>query len=275
MECTAPKGRYCNSEGGQTRAGIRIALRADNSIAFLGGCRMDLKAIRPRNSKHRAIMARWFDWTAFALFVWGVGYPHPYVVCIIILAVTPIVAIAIVQLSAGRLTLFDHVDDRRPHLFRLWILPPLALALRSHDYDFVNWKEVLPACALVTVLYAIATIITNGQARQNLSLKDQIIGGVAIFLIGLAYGWGLISEANGKLDHSKPIVFHTKVLDKWRGSGKSHSWNLTIEPWGPVKVEDNTDVGRIMYDRTQIGQVVCVSLYKGSLGFQRYTIDSC
>jgi hypothetical protein len=91
----------------------------------------------------------------------------------------------------------------------------------------------------------------------------------------IVYGWGVVALLNGLLPQAAPQRFEEPILGAYISGGKSHTYNLTLPPFGPVTHEDAWDVGRQVYGEVQIGGHVCVDIYPGALGEPWYNAEAC
>lgn len=89
------------------------------------------------------------------------------------------------------------------------------------------------------------------------------------------YPWGGLTLANALLDHGAPEVFRVAVRGKHVSEGKHTSWNLELDPWGPVTERKDVDVGPRLYGAVSMGDRVCVALHPGALGTRWYVVRRC
>jgi hypothetical protein len=90
------------------------------------------------------------------------------------------------------------------------------------------------------------------------------------FLVGVAYGYGVVVEANARLDRSPGIVYTATVQNKQIISGKSTTYELDLSSWGPKPETNKLDVSSSTYNQIQTGQKVQVKLKTGALGVRWY-----
>ncbi|HXJ12447.1 MAG TPA: hypothetical protein VNH19_09260, partial [Candidatus Limnocylindrales bacterium] len=98
---------------------------------------------------------------------------------------------------------------------------------------------------------------------------------LATLFIAVAYGGGVTAMTDTLLDRSLPRVFQTEVLNKRISSGRSTTWYLRLAPWGPQAQPAEVSVHSSLYNSVQPGQIVCVSLYPGTLKILWFRVAHC
>jgi hypothetical protein len=99
----------------------------------------------------------------------------------------------------------------------------------------------------------------------------------AIVLLFFSFVWasGVTVFYNSYFDKSAPSVFRTRIIGKHKTSGKSTSYYLKLEPWGPRTSAEDVDVARSFYETAAVGSTVCVSLFSGALDVQWFDVWYC
>jgi len=93
------------------------------------------------------------------------------------------------------------------------------------------------------------------------------------FLVGIAYGYGVIVETNARFDRSTGIPYTAIVQNKQISSGRSTTYELELSPWGPKARTNELDVFSSTYKKIQTGQTVQLRLKMGALGVHWYYLD--
>ena len=91
----------------------------------------------------------------------------------------------------------------------------------------------------------------------------------------MLYGYGLVATADAVEDGSTPTHFVVHVISKHYSTGRSRSFYLVLEPWGPVQTSNNLGVSQTIYEKAQPGDQVCIDLRPGRLNVPWYTQVSC
>jgi len=86
--------------------------------------------------------------------------------------------------------------------------------------------------------------------------------------------YGLAIEANGLFDRSPGVGYRAHVEGKRIVKGKSTTYELELEPWGPKTSSNRLRVGRPTYDPIERGNVVVLVLKRGALGVNWYFMQA-
>lgn len=82
--------------------------------------------------------------------------------------------------------------------------------------------------------------------------------------------YGAAMEANVLLDHSPEEVYIAHVEGKRIVRGKSKTYELDLEAWGPIMKSNKLRVTRATYDAIEHGDVVDLISKRGALGVKWY-----
>jgi hypothetical protein len=77
---------------------------------------------------------------------------------------------------------------------------------------------------------------------------------------------------NGILDRSAPSVYQAQVNAKRICSGRHTSYNLKLSQWGPRKESKEVDVGKSVYNKHEVGDIVGVIVREGRFGIPWYYV---
>jgi len=145
----------------------------------------------------------------------------------------------------------------------------VLVARTLQDIHLLEWTSILIAaivCALLLLLIVSAC---------DRALRKRPWTAVIIFVFGAFYGWGLIAQANALLDTSPARIFQVAVTGKHVSSGKTTTYYLRLEPWGPATTSQDVSVPSSLYDYADVGVTVCVVLYPGALRIPWYEVERC
>ena len=203
--------------------------------------------------------------TSIVAAIWGLFYPHPYDISILLLALLPCIGIEIMRRSHGLFRADELKNDAHPTVAYALLGPGLVLTLRAVlDYEVLQSAYAAALYALVgCALFAAVLFFDPTQRSRRGTLP-------VFFLVGVAYGYGVVVEANARLDRSPGIVYTATVQNKQIISGKSTTYELDLSSWGPKPETNKLDVSSSTYNQIQTGQKVQVKLKTGALGVRWY-----
>lgn len=198
-------------------------------------------------------------------FFWGAIYPRPYEVLILLLALFPWIGIEVMRRSHGLFRADELKNDAHPSVAYALIFPGLVLCLRAVlDYNVVQSMFAVALYILAGGVLFVAILIFDPTQRSRLGILP------VFFLFGIAYGYGVVVEANALFDRSPGIPYTAIVQNKRIIHGKSTTYSLDLSPWGPRPVTNELDVSRVTYNQIQTGQSVQLELKRGALNLPWY-----
>ena len=92
-------------------------------------------------------------------------------------------------------------------------------------------------------------------------------------IFGLIYSCGGIVIVNCAFDWSKPTEYKTRVLDQSITTGKSTTYYLKLDAWGPRKESEDESVPRSVYNQVKKGDMVTVYVKKGYFRIPWYFVE--
>lgn len=231
------------------------------------GFHSDSRKERLRTAKHTARTLTTIAWIAS---LWGLVFPRPYDLVILVLAAMPLIAIVLQVRSHGIYQMEGRRNDGRPSLAVMFLFPGLILDLRViHDLHFLRWASLFYAALLIALAFSWLLFQSDsGMRRRPWSL-------LVILLFATMYCGGALCEANALLDHSAPRNFLAAITGKHISTGKSTTYYLHLDPWGPQTAQTNVSVRADFYRSVARGDSVCIHLYSGALHAPWYAIDRC
>jgi hypothetical protein len=214
--------------------------------------------------------ARYAAFVGPALYLWSSFYPHPYSLIIGLLAMVPWLAVALIAKTPGVYQLTGDARSGRPDLTAALLGSALIFALRAFsDVHILDWKALAPWAVGAGGLLAAAITWANRSAVRRWSTAFVIL------LVSIAYGVGAATSANALLDTSTASSYRPVVLGKHVSGGRSRSYYLNVEPWGPRTTVADITVAPAVFNQARVGQSICVVLHGGALASPWYHASVC
>jgi hypothetical protein len=197
------------------------------------------------------------------------GIPALYLPFSIALALVPITLAFLLHRSPLLYTVFRRKDDPRAELLYALIASSFGLLIRARGIHFVSLQSIGVVIALITLAYIAAFYHSFFESPSPARTF------FALLLFGILYSYGSVIVADAVGDESTPTRFVVRVIGKHYTTGRSRSYYLSLEPWGPVQQSNNLGVSKSIYDKTTTGDQVCLELHPGRLNAAWYTHVSC
>jgi hypothetical protein len=202
--------------------------------------------------------------------LWAFFYPRPYWLAVTVLAALPWVAVVITARSHGLFRIDQKRNDPHPTVGLAFLMPGFILALRAMlDVHVLRWQEGLWLAGGLGLLLWAAALMSDATLRTKKATA------VALFFLVPAYGYGAGALGNALLDKSPPRVYAVKVVSKYVSSGRSTTYNLRLEAWGPRLETSTVSVSHSFYNSVQPGSPVCIVLRPGALHVAWYVVRRC
>jgi hypothetical protein len=154
----------------------------------------------------------------------------------------------------------------------LFHVPGLLLCVTAiADVHLLAWQEAL----LLTGLGGAAFAALALRLERRPTRKRQAV--VMMALIAFAYAYGVVAQADTRLDRAPPQRFTVPVLAKHLSGGTRSPLRryLTVEPWGPRAEIDDITVDGETFNAVRRDASVCISLHPGTLGIPWYSATAC
>jgi hypothetical protein len=227
-------------------------------------------AEREASLRQARSLGRWLNIGAGVMSAWGWFYPSPYRAVIGILCLMPWLALALAWRYRGLFRIDQKRNDPHPTIAYAFLFPGLVLSLRViHDVYLVGWQRPLTIAIIVDgLLCFIASQVDPTLVKNRAAF-------LLLFIVSIAYGFGMSTEANALLDRSEPQVFQSHIVSKRISHGRSTSYHVTLDRWGPKTSPDEVMVTRGYYDSFAIGDRACVLSREGALKMQWYVVRHC
>lgn len=197
------------------------------------------------------------------------GVPALYLPFSIALALVPFALAILLHRSPLLYTVFKRKEDPRAELLYALIVSSFGLLIRARGIHFVSLQSVGLVIALLTLAYAAAFYHSFFESTSPARTF------FALLLFGMLYSYGAVVVADAVGDTSTPTHYVVRVLGKHWTNGRSRSYYLTLEPWGPMQRPNSLGVSKTIYDKTSPGNQICLDLSSGRLNAPWYTQVSC
>jgi hypothetical protein len=197
------------------------------------------------------------------------GIPALYVPFSVALALIPIVLAFLLHRSPLLYTVFRRKDDPRAELLYALIVTSFGLLVRARGIHFISLQSIGIIIALLTLAYIAAfyhSFVENPSPTRTF---------FALLLFGVLYSYGTVTVADAIGDGSTPAHYVVHVVGKHYTTGRSRSYYLVLEPWGPMEQPNSLGVSKTIYDKASAGDQVCLELHPGRLNAAWYTQVSC
>jgi hypothetical protein len=206
-----------------------------------------------------------------AATAWLFLQPEPYQWAILSGLIVPILCLPALWLHPKVLRVDEKKNSGYPSVALPLLLPTMALLLRSvFDHDLLSHDPVWPMVASVAGCFGLLLMMSN---RYFLLRKDSrwLAGSSIIFYAGL-YGYSATTTYNFAFDDARPAIHEVKVMGKHKSGGKSTTYYLTVEAWGPKTELNDVTVSADYYEQVGAGKTVTILLMPGKLEMPWYTV---
>lgn len=207
------------------------------------------------------------DWAGLALCLWFTFWPTPYLLAFFACAFAPLLATAF---AAGRrdVALTKGTDfEVDISLWLFWILPSGTLTLRAlRDANTLDWAPALIAGIGVGGIASVLMWRVDTRGDRRLSALLLVV------VVMLAWGWGLVSLLNARLDRSAGELAISKVTDKVPAGSKSPA-QLILQIEDPMHRRLEMVAPRRLFDRAQVGSTVRLKIRPGLFGWRHVDFD--
>ena len=189
--------------------------------------------------------------------------PEPYRVGILAVIALPWICLLVVWKSHGLFHLRSRSKDplSRSSLAIFFSIPTVVLIVRAFHYIFLDHAPVIKLAVVIAVLLLLAARMADRTAKV-----------IVLIILAAFYGYGVSAEANALFDNSTALTYRVSVRDKRMIPGKSRSYRLYFNPWGPLPDLNSIDVSQQMFNRIQSGDTIKIALKQGALGAPWYFV---
>jgi hypothetical protein len=197
------------------------------------------------------------------------GIPALYVPFSVALASVPIVLAFMIHRSPLLYTVFRRKEDPRAELLYALIVTSFGLLIRARGVHFVSLQSIGVVIAFLTLAYIAAFYHSFFEGPSPTRTF------FALLLFGMLASYGVVVVGDAVGDESTPTRYVVHVVGKHYTTGRSRSYYLTLEPWGPVEQPNSLGISKTAYDKASPGDQVCLELRPGRLNAAWYTQVPC
>jgi hypothetical protein len=149
------------------------------------------------------------------------------------------------------------------------LMPSLGLALRAlADCTPLNWLGP-------TIMTVVGTAMLTLGAAYVIDGRKKWVTLLLLALLCTSYGYGAGMEIDSRWNTTVREVHAVKVLSKRISNGKGHTPYFTVGSWGSRLQPTEITAPSGMYWRVNVGDVVCINEYAGTLNVGWYRLTSC
>jgi hypothetical protein len=224
-----------------------------------------LKILLPPNDKVKLL-----NWLAIALGLWFLWYPYPYKITYTIIITLPFWGVVLKRADGlGFESLLEHIkiykNKSNVSLSNFLFMPAMTLTIRTiYDFDLESVYKFLLVGTVGFIFTLIIIFVLLGFIGK--SNEDRfwvyviVIFNIAIFSYAGTYA------INCVFDNSDPIVYSSRVLEKFTSGTKGKIYSLTVTPWGNHKKKVDVSVTSAQFNVTKVGDTIKLAYKKGLLG---------
>ncbi|GAA4348183.1 hypothetical protein GCM10023185_03850 [Hymenobacter saemangeumensis] len=203
---------------------------------------------------------------------WLIFFPRPYEWAVICALAVPLLAAAALWRHQGALRLNETTNSPYPSVLLAVLLPSLALSIRGlFDFEIVAYQQLWPVVGRAAV--SMALLLGLGTREWLFRRQTAFAASLTLVFMAALYGYGASTCINAAFDGQRGRVFHTQVLAKHSSSGKTTTYYLTVQPWGPFPEVADIQVAQEQYQLMRPGSVVDIRLRPGRLGVPWYAVE--
>jgi len=186
-----------------------------------------------------------------------------------VLAAAPVVMLGLLWRTPLLYAVFKQKADPRAEVSFVLMAAGLGLLIRDRDVHLVSMQPLLWLVALIALAFLAGLW---GSLGQGASILGKAFG--LLFFAGM-YSYGLVVLADTLPDRSPVTPYATTVVGKHVSHGRSTTYTLRLAPWGPLQEPNGISVSSRIYEKTDIGDTVCLDLRPGALHVPWYVHVPC
>ncbi|MBM7129055.1 hypothetical protein [Dyella mobilis] len=130
--------------------------------------------------------------------------------------------------------------------------------------DLLHPGDILLPAAIVGILLWLAFYVA--ATRMAVADRPKLGEMLALGVLCLIYGGSTAALFNRLLDYHSPQTYPSQVTQKYVEDRRSTSYYLQVGDWGPGIHGDRIAVDYDQYNRTNIGDPLCMGIYSGLFG---------
>ncbi len=197
------------------------------------------------------------------------GGPPLHALCSVVLILAPALAIFLAHRQPLLYTLFKPRRDPRTDITFAFVIGSFGLLFAANNTHFVTLRPLLPWMALIAISVLLA-------CARFLEGNPQFLGSaLALLMISSLYGFGVITQLDFLPGQAPPQSFTAQVTGQHSSHGRSTTYYLDLDPWGPIESRNSISVPWSVYNSTQPGDWICIELHPGALHVPWYQRVPC
>jgi len=189
--------------------------------------------------------------------------------CAAVLALVPVAVLFLTHRAPLLYAIFKPKSDPRAEMSYALMVASFGFLFRLRGFHLVSLQPLSLIMVMIAVAYC---AVLYSSSRKSSSVRGSLIA--VIFFAGI-YSYGLAGVADTLPDHSTAKIYSVSVIDKHMSSGRSTSYYLRVEPWGPFQTPNQVSVSSREYGEADPGDQVCLALHPGSLHAPWYQTVPC
>jgi hypothetical protein len=207
---------------------------------------------------------------AFLCSAWVLFFPEIYYeLGLIILICIPLVVVIIIKFWRGLITLDYKGHSSYPSLFIAFLMPSLCLAVRTMlDFNIFDEAKLWIVIALTTLV--LTSVLLIKQSAVKIADYGLVL---TLIIIATFYSYGFVIFTNCRFDNGNFVLYRSAVINKYVTKGKSTSYHVILNPWGPQIYNDDIEVSKKLYNSVSERDIMNVYLMPGLLGISWYEIS--
>ncbi len=209
-------------------------------------------------------VAKCINISGYAAFFWLVFYPRPYVISLSVGMILPAMSLISIHLYRGLIRFDEKKNSAYPSIVYGFLMPGIGVFIRAlMDYEILDYNNLW----FVTSLASLVLLIIVLSATKEIKFKKwtDYLMAASLGLLMYSYSFGTYLISNCLFDKSESQKFTSRVIDKEVSAGKTTTYYLKLDPWGPRTTPENVSVTKGEYEATNIGDNVNIYLRQGLL----------
>lgn len=191
-----------------------------------------------------------------------------------VLWLSPVAVFVLLHQSPLLYTIFRRRGDPRGDLSPVLAIAGFSLLWANRNMNLTGWSPLWGWMLPVALVFVAAFY---GPTRHNVQAPNGVI---ALLALAVLYSCGAVVTVDTLADTSRARTYPVHVTDKYvhvsSGRGRSTSYYLVTDPWGPdeAPIQSVQVTGRL-YRQTRLGDLICMGLHPGLLHAGWYEPVSC
>lgn len=156
------------------------------------------------------------------------------------------------------------------YIFIGFSIPCFTLLLKTSDFKLLSFDNIWLSIGIIfSIMFGF--LCFKGINKSVEYVVGQII---LMLIVSVLYSFGSVRTINCVFDKSREIIYNANVIDQNIYSGRHTTYYLKLGTWGPQNENENVEVSKKMYNKTQIGDTVNVKYKEGFLKSPWFIITS-